>query len=296
MGEFKFACPVCGQHLTAAAGDAGSRIECPTCFQKIIVPSFQGGSDSKLVIAGTLAEKPRSGLPTAPDSVLLAPQKASTVPGWAWGLLVLVAAGAVAFVFKDKWLPGSGPGEVVVTNAPTAKPKLPPPPIPVPTNTRWTLLLTNAAIPTARVAGRVNGQGFRARRVVFIDGVLGFRQMETGQPDMGVILRLPAATAVQLSGRTFEYQPGDDRPFPRVTLRWKNPGEEPGSRTITNEYALRLVFGQTSSNRIPGQIYLALPDEQRSFIAGHFEADLRPPGPKKKSAPKPPAPPPVKPK
>ena len=38
MSEFKFACPVCGQHITAGSSASGSQIVCPTCFQKIVVP------------------------------------------------------------------------------------------------------------------------------------------------------------------------------------------------------------------------------------------------------------------
>ena len=38
MSEFKFACPVCGQHITCDAAAAGSQMNCPTCFRKIVVP------------------------------------------------------------------------------------------------------------------------------------------------------------------------------------------------------------------------------------------------------------------
>ncbi len=38
MSEFKYACPVCGQHIKCDSSQGGSVMECPTCFQKIIVP------------------------------------------------------------------------------------------------------------------------------------------------------------------------------------------------------------------------------------------------------------------
>jgi len=38
MSEFKYACPVCGQHIKCDTTQAGTTMECPTCFQKIIVP------------------------------------------------------------------------------------------------------------------------------------------------------------------------------------------------------------------------------------------------------------------
>ena len=40
MSEFKFACPVCGQHITSDASATGKHLECPTCFQKIVVPQL----------------------------------------------------------------------------------------------------------------------------------------------------------------------------------------------------------------------------------------------------------------
>jgi hypothetical protein len=35
------------------------------------------------------------------------------------------------------------------------------------------------------------------------------------------------------------------------------------------------------SNRVTGKIYIAIPDEDRSVVAGTFEAEIRPPRPKK---------------
>jgi len=47
--------------------------------------------------------------------------------------------------------------------------------------------------------------------------------------------------------------------------------------------------------RMPGKIYLALPDDLKSFVAGTFNAEIRkPPAPKPKQTPplpKPPKPP-----
>ncbi len=38
MSEFKYACPVCGQHIKCDSSQSGTQMECPTCFQKIVVP------------------------------------------------------------------------------------------------------------------------------------------------------------------------------------------------------------------------------------------------------------------
>src|SRR4051812_36442872 len=59
MSEFKFACPVCGQHITADSSNSGGQIECPTCFQKIVVPQAPSTSDPKFILSASQVGKPR---------------------------------------------------------------------------------------------------------------------------------------------------------------------------------------------------------------------------------------------
>jgi hypothetical protein len=95
MSEFKFACPVCGQHMMCDTSQGGSAMECPTCFQKITAPQAPA-PDAKFILTGTkVTEKriftrgldPSSG-PDKPG------KKFSTVI--LIGILVLVLAGAGA--------------------------------------------------------------------------------------------------------------------------------------------------------------------------------------------------------
>ena len=51
MSEFKFACPVCGQHITADSANSGGQLECPTCFRKIVVPQAPEAADPKFILA-----------------------------------------------------------------------------------------------------------------------------------------------------------------------------------------------------------------------------------------------------
>jgi len=53
MSEFKYACPVCGQHIKCDSSQAGSVMDCPTCFQKITVPQAPASEDQKLILTGT---------------------------------------------------------------------------------------------------------------------------------------------------------------------------------------------------------------------------------------------------
>jgi hypothetical protein len=62
--EFKFACPVCHQHIVCDAEAAGSQIECPTCYKQIIVPKAPGGATTKLILRGTQPKATPSRLAT----------------------------------------------------------------------------------------------------------------------------------------------------------------------------------------------------------------------------------------
>ena len=55
MREFKFACPVCGQHITADATASGGQIACPTCFRNIVVPQAPASEDTKFILAAAHA-------------------------------------------------------------------------------------------------------------------------------------------------------------------------------------------------------------------------------------------------
>ena len=67
MSEYKYACPVCGQHMRCDSSQAGTVMECPTCFQKITAPQAPAaGDDQKFVLTGTkVGERP---LPKAVES------------------------------------------------------------------------------------------------------------------------------------------------------------------------------------------------------------------------------------
>jgi hypothetical protein len=64
-------------------------------------------------------------------------------------------------------------------------------------------------------------------------------------------------------------------------LRWKDDQKQPVTAHIDSAYALKVVFGQPAEGHMPGRIYIALPDDSRSFAAGTFEAVIRKPVPPK---------------
>src|SRR5437867_12596526 len=104
MSEFKFACPVCGQHITADSSTSGGQLECPTCFQKIVVPQAPASGDAKFILSAAQVAKPRpaqngAGAPLAP----LQPSRARLwMPIVVLLLLLLCVIGAALFVFRER--------------------------------------------------------------------------------------------------------------------------------------------------------------------------------------------------
>jgi DNA-directed RNA polymerase subunit RPC12/RpoP len=279
MSEFKFACPVCGQHITADSSSSGGRIDCPTCYRKIIVPHAPTSGETKLILSATQADKPR------PKQTLLLglADGGATKKGrgslFATIGLVLVLGGACAgaYVFRDKIFKPNSDSLHTKSNAAIASTRT----YAVPTNISWTLSLTNKAIPETDAAGRIHGSGFRYEKAVLQGGHLTLRQGQSGSADLGVTVQFFALQGENLSGKTIEIAADRSPPLPKVVLRWKDEAQKAITTSIHGGYALKIGFGNAANGRMPGWIYLCLPDEKKSFVAGVFNAEIRKPSPPK---------------
>ncbi len=283
MSEFKFACPVCGQHITADSSSSGGHIVCPTCFQKIIVPQAPTSQDSKLIVSAAQVGKPR---PAATDPGLktssFQPSEPRTpMAAIAALIVVLVAAGAAGWVFRDKIFK-SASRQQPPTNAPVKTVAAPPVKhYPVPTNFVWMEQLTNAVFPETRAAGSVHGSGFFCERATLQGGNLTLRQGKSGPPDLGISVNFHAHQGEELSGWTSEIAPDRAPPVPQVVLHWKDDAHKAATQKFGSGYALKVAFGAAANGKIPGRIYICLPDDAKSFVAGTFEAEIKKPSPPK---------------
>lgn len=278
MSEFKFACPVCGQHITCDSTVSGSQMECPTCFRKIVVPQAPKHGNSKFVLSASEAgQRPKT-------SILSGEAQSSTrskkfpVAAVAFGLVLFaVAAGAV--VFRDKLF--TKRNSPLPTEPPVASQLATTP------DTNWTLKLAGQSIPDTPVTGRINGQLFALTRTTVQGGTLTFRQGAQWPPDLGVTVHLFANQGEDLAGKTVSIEPSRTN-APKLTLRWKDEHVKAVNRTIREGYALRVEFGAVKNGRLPGRIYLCVPDAPHSWVAGTFAAEIRRAQPAK--APQPAAP------
>lgn len=279
MSEFKFACPVCGQHITCDSGSSGSTMACPTCFRQLVVPQASAVGGSNLVLNAAEVQSRPIPLPGngGAEAGRVPPRKSFPWAALALGLVVCTAA-AAAFVFRGKILsrlPKAGP---VTTNLPA-----PATPLHVAERpTGWTLNLADAKIPEAPAASVINGQSNILQRAIIRGDLLILWPGTNWPPDLGFAVKLSqfAKRAEELAGQTVIVEATQTN-APRMVLRWKDEQGQSVTQDYHEGYALRLEFGAVADTRLPGKIYLAAPDDGRSYVAGTFDLEIRKPKPSK---------------
>jgi DNA-directed RNA polymerase subunit RPC12/RpoP len=273
MSEFKFACPICGQHITADSNNVGSQITCPTCYRKIVVPPAPTLADPKFVISASEANKPRpTGTLPPPETAPPVSQKTGVPPALVVLLVLACAAGATLFLLRGKLhrkpsaedVPSEtdkSPGEVSAQAEYAG------------TN-RWTLDLAEAEFPEAPVSGSVHHRAFGLDRATLTVSNLTLRVDTKGPVELGVSIYFFNRQAEELSGKSAEVKPTDPV-APRVVLHWMEA--ERKSQTFRSGYAMKVEFAAITNNVIPGKIFLCLPDGGESFVAGTFRAEIHKP-------------------
>lgn len=280
MSEFKFACPVCGQHMMCDASHGGSVMECPTCYQKIVAPQAPA-PDSKFILTGTKLTEKKINVRGVEGPVTAPPEKKFPL-GLVVALIICSLLTAAAIIFQSRSGSSSPASPPAPTNKPAvAKPAAPPKPTlvaPPANDTNWSLTLSTNALPDAPVAGRIHGRDFIVERATFQNGTLTLRLGTRGTMDFGALISFGGAQPESLSGKTINVT-RDAVLAARVTLCWREDAAIMKA-TYTNGYALRLEFGGLNQDRLPGKLYLCTPDADRSYLIGAFNADARKPKPK----------------
>ncbi|MEK7781823.1 MAG: hypothetical protein AAB370_10035 [Verrucomicrobiota bacterium] len=282
MSEFKFACPVCGQHITCDAGSSGTQMDCPTCFRKLVVPQAPASGSKNFVLTAAAAQTRKIPLPSAGQTRPVSPP-ATKIPVALIVLgIVICAAGAGAFIFRGKLFSSSKPEGSAETNALVqVEKKSVVPVVLLPPSTNWTLNLADAKIPDAPASGSVMGRAFTIERAVIQGGKLDLRQGPKWPPDVGVSIHLFAERAEELAGKTVVLESTRTN-APRVILRWKEDQDKAVTKEFRKGYAARVEFGPVTNSRLNGKIYLATADDAKSYAAGTFSAEIRKPAPPKK--------------
>jgi len=169
MSEFKYACPVCGQHMMCDSSQAGTQMECPTCFQKITVPQAPSSDEQKFIITGTKkGERPVPKIPEPTSSFIPA---AKGFPGAAVVIIIFLLIGAaVAFVYRGTIFKSKNnsattttiaDGTTLETNQSPANTQPPPKPVVIifPASSGDNIALNKAASASSEQNGRPPSSG-----------------------------------------------------------------------------------------------------------------------------------------
>jgi hypothetical protein len=144
--------------------------------------------------------------------------------------------------------------------------------------TEWLPDVKKSPTPARPASGRISGKAFKVERAE-LDGanILSLRQGKEFFADREFKIFLFQSGA-KLDGKTFTVS-NTDRPGqmnPHVHMSWKGPKDSiPQTEMAMGKYAMRLQFGKRKNGKITGQIYLCMPDAQKSYVAGYFTAALK---------------------
>jgi len=138
----------------------------------------------------------------------------------------------------------------------------------------WTMDLAKMKIPRGGAAGTVHGRDFVVERAELGNNILTLRQGKDFFPDLALTVFLFLRNGESPEGKEFRVgrKPGFGASNPHVHVQWREkPGDGlPEREMIMSDYAMVLQFGTKDAGKIPGRIYVCLPDKQKSCVAGSF--------------------------
>ena len=155
-----------------------------------------------------------------------------------------------------------------------------------------TLDLSGVKIPVSKVNGTISGGSFvadKARMDKKTGNVyaLTLRQGAGLTPDRAIQVYLHFKGTDGPTNQTFTVSPGANDPaVSQVIKLWKtSAGFAPNDQRFSSNYALKLELGSMDKGLISGKIFLALPDTDKTVVAGQFTAPLIIPDPSTQVAP-----------
>lgn len=149
---------------------------------------------------------------------------------------------------------------------------------------QWNLNLTTAQFPEQPAAGKISGQDFTVEAASVQNGIIVLRQGQGFLPDRAVSIFTFAKNGESVAGRNYDISPANSDlttgPSPQIHITWKPEGSTKSTNhAYVKGFALKLQLDNASADgKIPAKIYLCLPDDQQSYVAGSFVLEPKTPG------------------
>jgi hypothetical protein len=131
-------------------------------------------------------------------------------------------------------------------------------------------------IPDGPVSGRLAGKPFTPDRVELEGNKLTFRQGKDFFADLAVEVQLPGDKLPAPGAKVVvtPKQSWTEGNLPQLTTGVRTGDGLPKMEFVNDKYALTLELGKKDQGKVPGKVYLALPDAQKSYLAGAFTAEV----------------------
>jgi Domain of unknown function (DUF4190) len=136
-----------------------------------------------------------------------------------------------------------------------------------PADVGWLADLNGVAFPDHPVSGKIHGHDFNFRTALFKNGGLKISAAD------GMYVEIPHGLGAAIEGQSYDFKPDDDGADPHVKLGWQDDAVVQ-SATFSKGYSLKLQFGNIVKRKISAKIYLCLPDDSKSYLAGQFEVRI----------------------
>jgi len=140
----------------------------------------------------------------------------------------------------------------------------------------WKTDLKNVKIPTTVPGGMIQGENFASKSAEFSNGILTIRDGEDFFPDHAVMIFLFLKKDEKPEGKSYNISRTSGFGSPHIHMKWKPENSKvPKTKIFTKDYSMHLNLGTIKNGKLPGKIYLCLPDEMKSVVAGSFTAVVK---------------------
>lgn len=161
----------------------------------------------------------------------------------------------------------------VGTAAPVPAIIAPPPPKPI----AWEMDPSKHDIPSAAAAGKLVGAAF-APTAEFMGDTLSLRVLKDMNPEREIRLTFSPEQLKAIQGLKLTVKPDAPVGATVPVIETLVPDPKPNARGplvfhYPNGYALTLELGTKANGKLPGKVFLSLPGDDKSFVAGTFTAD-----------------------
>jgi hypothetical protein len=159
-----------------------------------------------------------------------------------------------------------------------------------PGDSLWMLNLTAADFPDHPAAGKIHGLDFTVEAAKAQSGVIALRQGQHPIADRQISIFYFPKAGESLAGKKYDISPANADLFqgvmPHIHMSWRDEDQTKNKPAVFKSgYAMKLEFGQADvDGKIPGKIYLCLPDDEKSFVAGTFQLQEKRPADKPKKS------------